>query len=57
MIMKSPTEAVENSQTEFPTAPTGPQTLSRSEKNRSMAINRRRITAPQVAHFPSGVLV
>ena len=31
--------------------------LQRREKNKSAVVNRRRITAPQVAHFPSGVLV
>jgi hypothetical protein len=57
-IVKSPMEAVEHSQNEFPTAPAGPQRLVyRAEKNRSMVINRHRITAPQVAHFSSGVLV
>jgi hypothetical protein len=33
--MKSPMEAVENSQTEFPTAPTGPQSLADKEQTRT----------------------
>ena len=50
-------EAVENSENEFPTAPTGPQGLvyKGERETKSAAVNRRRITAPQVDHFLSGV--